>query len=241
LRLLKPQEITPGVYQLRGIAAKVTVIAGGDDVVMVDAGSIGSVGLLKRGLAELGLSIEQVSLAVTTHYHPDHIGGLSGLMEASSAKVAAHRLESDMLIRNKPFDNPFQNSVIAGVASSFLPHLYGSPVNVSYPLDDGDRLPVSEDIHVIHTPGHTRGSICLYVVSKKVIIVGDALQYRFRRLSLPAALVTWNMGHALESARKLLDVDFETICFSHFPPLRTRAKDELRWLVDKSSLRMGSS
>jgi glyoxylase-like metal-dependent hydrolase (beta-lactamase superfamily II) len=99
-------------------------------------------------------------------------------------------------------------------------------------LEDGDSLPGAQDITVVHTPGHTAGSICLYVASKKLVIVGDALQYRLRKLGPPASAVTQDPSLALESIAKLMRLDIETICFSHFPPLRRNARDALRRLVE---------
>ena len=78
---------------------------------------------------------------------------------------------------------------------------------------------MDRDIRTVHVPGHTPGSICLYLASEGVLIVGDALQYRFRRLSPPAAAVTQDSKQANESLKKLLKLDFDTIVFSHFPPL----------------------
>ena len=104
---------------------------------------------------------------------------------------------------------------------------------VDHILEDGDLLPVSQEIRAVHTPGHTLGSLCYFVASKKILIVGDALQYRTRRVSLPAYAVTHDMNMALESVRKMLEVDFETVCFSHFEPLRENAHDEVRRLLER--------
>jgi len=101
-------------------------------------------------------------------------------------------------------------------------------VKVDLLLNDGDVLPTEPETRVIHVPGHTAGSICLYVVPNRVLIVGDALQYRFGRLSQPASNFTQNPAQARESVTRLLSVDFETICFGHFPPLKHDAREALR-------------
>jgi glyoxylase-like metal-dependent hydrolase (beta-lactamase superfamily II) len=77
-----------------------------------------------------------------------------------------------------------------------------------------------------------RDSICLYMPSREVVIVGDALQYRSRRLGPPAASVTADSGQALESLKKLLPLEFEIICFSHFPPLKGDARGALRRMLE---------
>ena len=235
MKLGAPIEVAPGVHQLRAIAARVTVLSHQGEVALVDAGAKGSLGPISSGLAALGLSLDQVSLVVLTHYHPDHSGGLDKLVEATAAKVAVHALESDIISGADPAPSPHRNVLLAGVTRPFVKTLYGRPVDVAYRLEDDDRLPVAEDVSVVHTPGHTAGSICLHLASKGVLIVGDVLQYRFRRLAPPAALVTRDPAQAIESLKKLLLLEFDTICFSHYPPLRRNARAALERLIESAA------
>lgn len=69
----------------------------------------------------------------------------------------------------------------------------------------------------------------------KLVIVGDALQYKRGRLGPPASHVTQNRDLAIESLKKLLAQDIETICFSHFPPLRRDSHASLTRLVDSQT------
>lgn len=243
MKLGNPVEITSGIYQLRTIGARVTVITAGDGAVLVDAGTRGSLGSISGGLRAMGLALDKVRLIVLTHSHPDHAGGLGRLVEATSAKVAAHRSDARIIGGLEPVPSPFQSGLIASATRPFMHMLYGAPVDVDYPLEDGDHLPVEGDlgdITVIHTPGHTPGSICLYVPSKGVLIVGDALQFQLRRLGPPAASVTEDSDLAQESLKKLLPLEFEIICFSHFPPLKGDARGALRRMLEKSSRRPAS-
>ncbi len=235
MRLGNPIEVVPAVYQLRAIGARVTVLATDEGVVLVDAGTRGSLGAISSGLEALDLSVAQVSLIVVTHYHPDHSGGLAELVKVSSAKVAVHRLDAGIVSGKDPVPSPYRNQLLADITRPFMSPLYGEPVEVDYVLEDGDLLPVGEGIRVVHVPGHTAGSICLFVASKKVVIVGDALQYKFAsRLSTPAPTFTQDLGQAAESLKKLLAFEFDSICFGHFPPLRQGARDSLRQLVEEN-------
>lgn len=227
-------EIAEGVHQIWAVGARVTVLTEGDEVVLVDTGSRGSVGPITTGLESLGISPERVGLIVLTHYHPDHTGGLSGLAPVTSAKVAAHRSEADILSGKSDAPSPFRNGLIGKLASPVVDRFYGEPVNVDVLLDDGDRLPVSMDIDVIHAPGHTPGSICLYLPKMRLVIVGDALQYRFHRLSPPARAFSQDRRQAIESMAKLLEFDIETMCFGHFPPLRGDIAGSLRKVLKKN-------
>lgn len=80
-----------------------------------------------------------------THGHPDHLGALSALRASLHAPVLVHRRDAHDL-----------------------------PVAADGFVEDGDRVECGEvRLQVIHTPGHTEGSICLY--SKGVLISGDTL------------------------------------------------------------------
>ena len=234
MKLVRPVRIAPGVYQLRAIGAKVTALFGEDGVVLVDSGGRGSVGLISAGLRALGSSLEMVRLIVLTHYHPDHAGNLSKLVDATSAKVAVHRQEAAIINGDEPAPNPYRHSLVAGLTKPFINKLYGGPVAVDYPLEDGDSLPDLGHVQAIHTPGHTSGSLCLYVAPHKTLIVGDALRHRFGRLAPPAASVTRDPVEAMKSLEKLLALDFDTICFGHYSPLRKDARAALQRLVQKS-------
>jgi glyoxylase-like metal-dependent hydrolase (beta-lactamase superfamily II) len=112
------------------------------------------------------------------------------------------------------------------------------PCAVELPLQDGDRLNVLGGMEIVHTPGHTPGSISLYFPGRGLVIAGDALQYRRGRwdkepqLKLPAPLVSTNMAQARESVRKLARLDFEVLCFSHFPPIQSGAGRSLRQFAE---------
>ena len=235
VKLGNPIEIAAGVHQVRAIGAKVTVLTTGEGTVLVDAGMRGSLGLISAGLQAMGLLLEQVRLIVLTHHHPDHSGGLGELVKATSAKVAAHHRDAGIISGAEPAPSPYRNPLVAGVTRPFTNRLYGEPVDVDYLLEDGDRLPADREITVVHAPGHTPGSICLFMPSDRVLIVGDALEHRRRRLGPPSASFTQDPAQAAESLRKLLPLEFETICFSHFPALKSDARGALRRLVQKTA------
>ena len=235
MKLGGPIKIATAVHQLRVIGARVTVITTDNQVVLVDTGAKGSLSPIADGLSALNVSLSELSLIVLTHYHPDHSGSLDKVVEASSGKVAVHQEDAGIVRGKEPMSRLFRNNLLEKVTQPLLSRLYGGPVEVDHILNDQDRLPVQEDITVIHTPGHTAGSICLHMASKGVLIVGDAMQYRLRRLGPPAASVTASPQQALESLEKLLSLDFDTICFSHFPPLRSGARPALQKLLDKTA------
>lgn len=232
---LKPIRIADGLFQVRAIGARVTALVQGDAILLVDAGSPGSAGLILQGLRALGLSAGHVERVVVTHAHPDHCGGLSGLVEGRAIAVAAHTLDADVIEGTAPLPSPVQNVILGRLTRPVYGALMGRPVPVHNRLEDGDLVEFGIDVRVVHLPGHTDGSIALHVPAKRAVIVGDALQYRFaRRLGPPARWVTRRPEVALRSLEKLLELDFDVICFSHFPPLRKDPHEAIRRLIDEN-------
>ena len=230
----KPIRITDGVFQIRAIGARVTVLVEDGEVLLIDAGLRGSSGAITRGLKALDLSPDQIGRVVVTHAHPDHSGGLGELVAGRVTAVAAHRLEADIIEGREPAPSPLQNGLLAMLAEPILTRLMGNPVPVDDRLEDGDTLPFGTGVRVVHLPGHTEGSVALHLPEKRAIIVGDALQYKLAwRLGPPAAGVTQRPKEAMRSLEKLLALDFDTICFSHFPPMRNEPHKALRGLVQR--------
>ena len=233
LNLRHPVEVAPGVYQLPAIGARVTAVAGADGLLLVDSGTRGSLRMMDGGLNEIGYSLADVRLIVLTHTHPDHAGGLAALVRATSAPVAVHQAEADFVSGAEPMPSPYRFGLLARVTGPIMHRLYGPPVRVDYPLADGATLEWSDEVRVVHIPGHTAGSISLYLPAQRVVIIGDALQYRFRRLSGPAWSVTKDPAQAVESLERLIPLDFGTIVFSHFSPLVDDARGAVERLISQ--------
>ncbi len=228
----KPIPIADGVFQFRAIGARVTVLVEDGEALVVDAGLPGSAAVILRGLKGLGLGPEQLSRVVLTHYHPDHAGGLAQLVDGRPVGVAVHRLEADIIEGVERLPGPFAEGKFAGMTQSVMAKLMGQPVPVDDRLEDGGVIPFGTEVRVVHVPGHTGGSIALHLPSKGTLIVGDALQYKLaRKLSPPIVRETQSLRRAIRSLARLAGLDFDTICFSHFPPLRREPREALRQLV----------
>ena len=227
-----PVEIATNIYQFQLIGAKITVLLSGDNVLVIDTGTRGSLNRIKTAFSSLGIDRNQVSLIVLTHHHPDHSGGVSELSKYTDAPIAAHRLDAGIIqgIQDKP--DVHTNLWLAAITRPFLSLLYSDNSKIDFYLEDRQELPFEEKVEVIHVPGHTPGSICLFVPKQKVMIVGDALEFRSGKLLHASKSFTADIPKAADSLKKLLDYDFETLCFSHFEPLTENAYGQLELLLD---------
>ena len=90
-------------------------------------------------------------------------------------------------------------------------------------------------LQVVHAPGHTPGSVCLYVRRHRLLFVGDALQVIRGRVTFASRVFSEDLPLARASVARLAELDVETIAFSHYPPWRDGANGVLRGLADRAA------
>ena len=222
----RASEVATNVYQVSLPGTSVFMLLD-DAVTIVDAGWRGTGRGVLESLARLGRQSSEVSNIVVTHHHTDHLGDAAYLSEMCSAPVAVHQDEAPFVQGEMEPPSPFTNRVVGRLMSPLLASRRPKPVAVDRRLADGDLLGGGA-VKVVHSPGHTPGSISIHLPRTGLLMVGDALEYRRGRLGLPSSHFTADMAQAKQSIRKLAELDFDVLCFSHYPPIRGRAGPVLR-------------
>lgn len=136
---------------------------------------------LEAGLAEAGYGLDDVRSVTATHLHPDHLGLGSGLRAEHGVPVALHRLEHDALTRPLYPDTAetierwgVPAAFVDEIGTTLLPRSQPPGLSADVVLEHGDLLPIpGRAVRVVHTPGHTAGSICLHDEQAGLLMTGD--------------------------------------------------------------------
>lgn len=184
--------------------------------VLVDTGPPALYWLLRRRLAEHGLTPSDLSGVVLSHFHIDHSGSAARLVEAG---VNVWALAADAAILRGDAPHPGYGTASLGILDRLESLLPGTPR-----LPEVRTLPANETLfgsewQVIATPGHSPGSLALYDQRAGDLISGDTLVAAFGVPSGPHAFFTPDMDAALRSARALLDLEPARILPGHGPIL----------------------
>ena len=111
------------------------------------------------------LNGKNVKYILLTHGHADHILGVYDLKQAfPEAKIVIHKEDAACLTNE-----------MLSIAFSIAPHTQKN-IDPDITVDEGDVITLgSLDFRVMHTPGHTKGSVCYYVESDRTLFTGDTL------------------------------------------------------------------
>ncbi|UCE97304.1 MAG: MBL fold metallo-hydrolase [Dehalococcoidia bacterium] len=228
-------QIIPGLHQITSRNTNVFIIIE-RKITIIDTGFRGSSRTIDHALKKLGRSISEVSHIFITHNHLDHIGGLPELIRKTQAKTAVHKADLSFGEQGLPYGGFIKWLLKFPGISFFWPLIYATPDDFDILLEGGEVFDPLGGMEILHTPGHTPGSISLLLRHKKLIIIGDILNNGRGELHLTPQSVSSDMSQVRESVRRLAQINFEIMCFGHGRPIIGEASAMLKDFVKRKNL-----
>ena len=191
-----------------------------ETITLIDAGWRSSAEGIAAYVRSIGRNLDDIQNVILTHGHPDHCSGVEHLRRRTSFRVWAHgattRAGTDGTRRIRYLRLPMIPTVV-----------------VDRIVSDGDKLPFVEGLYVVHTPGHTNGSICLYWEDRKALFSGDTLlsgdgRYFGRSIWYPGS----NTRLHRESLKRLLQLDLDAVYVGHGVPVTSNVVSRLHTFSD---------
>ena len=218
---MKPYEILENIFIVGG--PEITDSRDGcvylihlGELVLIDTGAGWSVSNILSNIEKLGFDSAKLTTILLTHCHIDHIGGAPQIRKQLGSRICIHGLDATPLETG--------DSVLTAATwyqTTFPP----TPVDVKPTLSE-QRLRIGgEEIICLHTPGHTPGSISIYMDKggKRILFAQDLHGPLLKEFG--SSVADWD-----QSTRKLLDLDADILCEGHFGiyPTKKKVKEYIR-------------
>lgn len=192
-------------------------------VVAVDAGAPKKGGAFFRALESAASRPEDLKLLILTHGHWDHIGSAAEIKESTTAKIAMHRSEVSWLENSLTPLSPGVTAwgkILTAMHKPFMPLINVPIASVDIVLDD-DAFPLRDygiPGHILHTPGHSPGSVSVLLESGEAF-VGDLAMNRLPlRLSPGLPIFADDLSAVIRSWEILLERGAAMIYPAHGKP-----------------------
>jgi glyoxylase-like metal-dependent hydrolase (beta-lactamase superfamily II) len=177
-------QIANGLYRVGADIVNSYLIVDKDGVTIIDAGLPRYWKLLQNELAAIGKSPDDVRALILTHGDTDHIGFAARLYQEKGIVAHIHEADVDRARLKVKKPNSGWGPVKIGPLAGFLWYsarrggLRVKPATELQTVADGDVLDVPGSPRIIHTPGHTPGSVTVHVRAVDALFLGDTMTTR---------------------------------------------------------------
>lgn len=234
-------QIASGLYRIGSDVVNSYLIVDQDGVTIIDAGLPRYWKLLQRELAAIGKSTADVRALVLTHGDTDHIGFAAQLYRETGIVPYIFPMDVDRARLKVKKPNSGWGPVKVGPLAGFMWYsarhggLRIKPATELQPMADNDVLDVPGSPRIIHTPGHTPGSVTVHVPAVDALFLGDTMTTRNVLTGVTGpkpAPFTLEPKQALASLARIEDVDATWVLPGHGPAWDGGVPEAVRLIRD---------
>jgi glyoxylase-like metal-dependent hydrolase (beta-lactamase superfamily II) len=192
-----------------------------DGLTLIDTGLPGSALVIADAIRQAGYQPADLRRVVLTHFHADHAGGAADIAAWGEVQVLAHHADAPFIraqAAGPPPDLAGWERPLYGQVMSRLTPQPAAPCRVDRELADGDEPGFGDGAVTMVVPGHTPGSIALWLPRHRVLFTGDAAA-RGADGSVTCGVFNVSRSQAAASFRRLADLTATVACFGHGEPL----------------------
>jgi len=204
---MQPYEITKDIFMVGGPEITdgrdgcVYLLNPGEPI-LIDTGAGWSVDKIIKNIEKLGFDPQALKTVLLTHCHIDHIGGVPEIKRRFGSRIHIHELDAPPVENGDP---------ILTAANWYQTNFPPTRVDVKFNLPEEKLTFGEQKIICLHTPGHTTGSISIYLDrnGKRVLFGQDLHGPLLKEFGS-------NVEDYDRSTQKLLDLDADILCEGHF-------------------------
>jgi len=218
-----------GIYQIPAMGFSNAYLAeiAPKNMLLIDTGTSSGGSKVLDYLSKIGQNPNVISEIVLTHADADHSGSAAKLKRATGAKLAVGELDAPRV------SGEVKKIKESSGIGNLLLSLFGAFMRVErikpdVLLKEGDTI---GPYTILHTPGHTDGSICLYKPGQ-VVFVGDILRtVGSGEIQLPGNMMNRNPAQLRKSVERISELDFAALMPGHGKPIMENASQKLKEFV----------
>jgi glyoxylase-like metal-dependent hydrolase (beta-lactamase superfamily II) len=202
-----PREVTKDIYLIGGADISdprdcAIYLLNLGELIMIDAGAGASYDEIVLNIEQLGLDPAKLTTMILTHCHIDHIGGAPRFREAFGCRIIMHCLDAE------PVEQGDGRMTAAALYNLRFPPM---PVDVKLKNDEERLRFGDQELVLLHTPGHTPGSLSVYLDHRGTrILFGQDIHGPFSA-EFGSDLMAWR-----RSMERLLALEADILCEGHF-------------------------
>jgi glyoxylase-like metal-dependent hydrolase (beta-lactamase superfamily II) len=225
-------EILPGVHRIASLVSTAYLLVDNSaGLTLIDTGPARFNHTIEHYLANIGRRPSEIRRIILTHRHFDHMGSAAKLRAATGAPVFAHPLDAPQITGAER--NRLPKGILGAGMALVQPWMFPiEPCPVDIEIDDGQVLGLGDlgEMRVVLTPGHTLGHCSLWLPSRRLLILGDALMNLGRTPRVSFDAVNDDTAQARRTAVMLGDFagEIDALVFGHGAPIVVNGGQALR-------------